>query len=181
MIDGADVRILRRNRALTLAKLAGAMGRSVGWVSQVERGISRIGPNDLERLAEILGVSTALLSRPPSETAREEGRIVRAHRRRPVGSRREGLVETLISPDLTDDFEIVHSTFEAGRELDIPVRRATQELGFILAGRLDLWFGPEKYTVEPGDSFRIRDEPYRWANPYSDPAVALWVISPPVY
>ncbi|MEL6481261.1 MAG: XRE family transcriptional regulator, partial [Pseudomonadota bacterium] len=32
-----------------------------------------------------------------------------------------------------------------------------------------------------GDSFRIREEPFRWANPYEDPAVVVWVISPPVY
>ncbi|MGR3464493.1 helix-turn-helix domain-containing protein [Limimaricola sp.] len=181
MITGADLRTLRRTRALTLAELANAMGRSVGWVSQVERDISRIGPEDLERLSAILGVSPAMLAQPVPEAAREEGRIVRADRRRPVGDRHAGLKESLISPDLTDSFEIVHSTFAPGQSREEPVQRATQEVGFILSGQLDIWFDAEKFSLGAGDSFRIRNEPYRWANPYSVPAVALWVISPPVY
>lgn len=180
-MTGADLRTLRRNRGMTLAELACAMGRSVGWASQVERDLSRIGAEDLERLAAVLGVAPSLLSQPAPEAAREEGRIVRADRRRPIGDRHEGLFETLISPDLTDSFEIVHSRFEPGSALETPMQRATQEIGFMLSGRLDIWFGAEKFTVASGDSFRIRNEPYRWANPHSEPAIALWVISPPVY
>ncbi|MEN8895718.1 MAG: XRE family transcriptional regulator, partial [Yoonia sp.] len=33
----------------------------------------------------------------------------------------------------------------------------------------------------PGDSFRIRGQHYRWANPHDEPCVAIWVIAPPVY
>ena len=35
---GEDIRALRRSRDLTLQTLAGAIGRSVGWLSQIERG-----------------------------------------------------------------------------------------------------------------------------------------------
>ncbi len=35
--------------------------------------------------------------------------------------------------------------------------------------------------ANPGDSFRIRGERFRWINPYDEPAVAIWVIAPPVY
>ena len=62
-----------------------------------------------------------------------------------------------------------------------PVRRETQELGVILSGKLDIWLGDQAFTVAAGDSFRVRDETLRWANPYDTPAVAVWVISPPVY
>ena len=34
---GADIRALRKARGLTLAELAQTLGRSVGWLSQVER------------------------------------------------------------------------------------------------------------------------------------------------
>ena len=51
----------------------------------------------------------------------------------------------------------------------------------IRVGRLDVWIGDKAFTVAQGDSFRIRNEPYRWANPYPDPAVAIWVIALPVY
>ena len=36
---GADLRALRKSRGLTLQDMADAMGRSVGWLSQVERDL----------------------------------------------------------------------------------------------------------------------------------------------
>ena len=111
----------------------------------------------------------------------EQGMIVRSDARRPIGSREDGLVEELLSPDLTDDFEMVHSTFEAGAVLEQEVTRPTQEVGYIAAGRLDLWISGTKYSLSAGDSFRIRGEPYRWENPYSVPCTAIWCIAPPVY
>ena len=39
----------------------------------------------------------------------------------------------------------------------------------------------KKFTLNVGDSFRLRGEPYRWANPYEQAAVVIWVIAPPVY
>jgi mannose-6-phosphate isomerase-like protein (cupin superfamily) len=91
------------------------------------------------------------------------------------------LVEELLSPDLTDDFEMVHSTFEPGSEIGETVQRPTQEVGYLISGRLDLTIGDRCFTLDPGDSFRIRNTPFRWANPYDQPAVAVWVIAPPVY
>lgn len=181
MSTGTDLRALRKNRALTLAQLAKAMGRSLGWMSQVERDVSRVDSDELIKLAEILDVAPSLLRQPQGVASREDGRIVRADRRRSLGCRHDGLIETLISPDLTDSFEIVHSTFLPGQSLSAPLQRETQEIGFILSGRLDLSFGEQKFTVGPGDSFRIRNEPYLWRNPYPEPTVALWVISPPIY
>ncbi len=59
--------------------------------------------------------------------------------------------------------------------------RPTQEVAFIVSGKLDLEIGGARFTVGPGDSFRIRGEPHRWENPYDEPAVTIWVIAPPVY
>lgn len=181
MSAGTDVRTLRKSRGMTLVRLAHEMNRSLGWMSQVERDISRLSEEELKKLAGILRVDTSLLMPPKPTDPREEGRIVRANRRRSIGFRREGLTETLISPDLTDSFEAIHSTFQPGQQLREPLQRATQELGFVLSGKFDLWFGEERFVVEKGDSFRIRNEPYRWANPYTAPAEVLWMISPPIY
>jgi quercetin dioxygenase-like cupin family protein len=92
-----------------------------------------------------------------------------------------GLVEELLSPDLTDEFEVVHSTFLPGAQSDGLVSRDTAELGFMITGKLDIWLGADAFTLSEGDSFRLRGETLRWANPYDAPAVLVWVISPPVY
>ena len=150
---GADLRALRKARGLTLASMADDLGKSVGWLSQVERDISEPSIDDLRAFARMLDVSVSSLFR----------------------------VEELLSPDLTDDFEVVHSAFEAGATMTHAVCRPTQEVGYIVSGQLDLWIDDTCFHLNPGDSFRIRGQHYRWANPHDVTCKAIWVIAPPVY
>ncbi|WP_170563475.1 helix-turn-helix domain-containing protein [Ruegeria atlantica] len=178
---GADLRALRKARGLTLTEIAARLGRSVGWLSQVERDKSDPSISDLRQIAECLGVPMSMLFAHSSAPADEQGYVVRAGTRRPMGSGEEGLIEELLSPDLTDDFEMVHSTFKPRSKMQTPANRPTQEVGYIVSGRLELTISGRQFSVGPGDSFRIKHEPYQWSNPYDEPAVAIWVIAPPVY
>ncbi|WP_298905591.1 XRE family transcriptional regulator [uncultured Aliiroseovarius sp.] len=178
---GADIRALRKSRGMTIADLAEALGRSIGWLSQVERDKSDPSISDLRAIGEALGVPMSLLFAHKSSPAGEQGRVVRAGNRRPMGASHEGLREELLSPDLTDDFEMVHSTFAPHSKMQTPASRPTQEVGYMVSGKLDLTIGGRSFTVQAGDSFRIKHEAYDWANPYDEPAVAIWVIAPPVY
>lgn len=177
---GADLRALRKARGLTLTVLADQLGKSVGWLSQVERDLSEPGITDLRDIAKALDVSVSSLFHMASVPG-EEGLIVRAKARRPIGSRVAGLTEELLSPDLTDDFEMIHSVFEPQAMLSRSVSRPTQEVGYVVSGQLDLWIDDALFHLTPGDSFRIRGQSYRWANPYDDPCLVIWVIAPPVY
>lgn len=178
---GADLRALRKARGLTLAQMAEALDRSVGWLSQVERGLSDPSVSDLREMATLLDVSVSSLFRQDATSVEEHGYIVRAGARRPIGSREEGLVEELLSPDLTDDFEVVHSTFAPGACITEPVTRQTQEVAYVISGTLDLWINGVTHILREGDSFRLRGDPYKWQNTSAEPAVLIWVISPPVY
>jgi len=178
---GADLRSLRKSRGLTLDGLAQTVGKSVGWVSQVERDISHPTIDDLRELAGALNVPLSIFFGQAAAKVEEDGRIVRAGTRRMIGGGDIGLKEELLSPDLTDDFEMVRSVFEPGASLPKAVTRPTQEVGYIVSGKLTLWIGDDKYDLTAGDSFRIRNEPFRWENPYRVEAVAIWVIAPPVY
>ena len=178
---GADLRALRKSRGLTLTEMADALGRSVGWLSQVERDMSDPSISDLREIASLIGVPISMLFRNEAAPADEAGYVVRKGTRRPMGSRIAGLVEELLSPDLTDDFEMVHSTFEPQSEISTPVQRPTQEVGYLISGQLDLEIDGKVFKINPGDSFRIKGEMHRWMNPYDTPAVAVWVIAPPVY
>lgn len=178
---GADLRTLRKARGMTLQALAGGLGRSVGWLSQVERDKSEPSVSDLRDISAALDVPISMLFGQAPAPAGEQGYVVRKSARRPIGSRVAGLVEELLSPDLTDDFEMVHSVFEPHSEVKEIITRPTQEVGYVISGKLDLWIGGRNFTIHPGDSFRIRSEPHRWLNPYDEPCVAIWVIAPPVY
>lgn len=178
---GADLRALRKARGLTLVDLAARMDRSVGWLSQVERDLSVPSVTDLRHLAHHLDTPVSMLFGQAEAPADEVGLIVRKGARRHIGSSDAGLIEELLSPDLTDAFEVVHSTFLPHSEITNPVTRPTQEVGYVVSGQLDLEIGAQRFALNPGDSFRIRAQPFRWINPYDAAAVIVWVIAPPVY
>ncbi len=178
---GADLRALRKARGLTLVQMADMLGRSVGWLSQVERDISEPSITDLRDIAAKLDVSVSMLFRHAAAPVAEAGYVVRRDARRPMGSQIAGLVEELLSPDLTDDFEMVHSTFAPHSRIKDPVIRPTQEVAYVVSGQLEIEIEGITHLIHPGDSVRIRGEAFRWANPFDVPAIAIWVIAPPVY
>jgi transcriptional regulator with XRE-family HTH domain len=178
---GADLRALRKARGLTLSELALKVGRSVGWLSQVERDLAEPAIADLRRLADALDQPLSLFFGPNNAPDDERGYVVRWNSRRALGSAGQGLVEQLLSPDLSGSFEIVRSVFDPGAELPEFNLRDTEEAGYLIAGELELWIGDRHFHLKPGDSFRFKGERHRWRNPGSEPAIAIWVIAPPVY
>lgn len=178
---GRDIRALRKARGLTLAEAALGAGRSLGWMSQVERGLSTPSVDDLRRLAAALDAPLSLFFGDPDAPAAERGHIVRGGAGRSLGAPEGGLTEQLLSPDLGGAFEIVRSVFDPGAELAESQRRPTEEAGYVVSGALDLWIGDDLHHLKAGDAFRFRNEPYRWRNPGDEPCLVVWVIAPPIY
>lgn len=178
---GSDLRVLRKSRSMTLAAAAQSVGRSVGWLSQIERGQAEPSVRDLRRLADLYGVSLSLLFRNEAGPPHERPYILRRAVRRPLGNPEDGLIEELLSPDLSGTFEVIRSEFAPGASLPEPMVRQTEEAGYVVSGRLDLRIGDQWHHLEPGDSFRFRAEPFQWRNSGSEPAVVIWVIAPPTY
>ena len=135
---GRELRALRKARGMTIAEVALVLGRSVGWVSQVERGVSEPAIRDLRSAAQLFGLPLSFFFQNNDAPPKERGRIVRAASRRPMGTGEDGLVEELLSPDLTGGYEIVRSVFAPGASLSKPTLRMTEEAGYIVSGALDL-------------------------------------------
>ncbi|UVK36427.1 XRE family transcriptional regulator [Mesorhizobium sp. AR10] len=176
-----DIRALRKARGLTLAEIGLTLGRSVGWVSQVERGLSIPSLSDLRAFAELFGVPLSLFFSHDVPVENERGVVVRAGRRRTLGTSETGLVEELLSPDLGGSFEMVRSIFAPGAELKTEQLRPTEEAGYIASGIFEIEIAGVWHRLVEGDSFRFERKPYRWRNPGAEPAVIIWVVSPPVY
>jgi transcriptional regulator with XRE-family HTH domain len=176
-----DIRALRKARGLTLQEIGLRLKRSVGWLSQVERGLSVPSLADLRAFAELFGVPLSLFFGHEAERDEERGVVVRSERRRSLGTSESGLVEELLSPDLGGSFEMLRSVFAPGAELADQALRKTEEAGYIVSGRFDIEIDGVWHRLGEGDSFRFAAKPFRWKNPGTRPAVVIWVVSPPVY
>jgi len=178
---GNDVRALRKSHGYTITQLANGMDRSVGWLSQVERGQTDASIEDIRQLSKIFEVPISFFFRNDLAEEAERGFVVRKQSRASLGTRQDGLLEELLSPDLSGEFEIIHSTFEPNRESNWISARPSQEAGYLISGSLKLSFRDRGFLLESGDSFQFQNEDYRWANTGEVPAIAIWVISPPIY
>ena len=178
---GKDIRALRKARGLTISDFAEQIGRSLGFVSQIERGLSEPSINDLRNIAQLFDVPISFFFGEPAANPHEAIHIVRGGARRKLGSAEAGLVEELLSPDLGGSFELIRSEFAPGASLAKPEQRNTEEAGYIVSGNFELELDGHWHTLEAGDSFRFSGEPYRWRNPGEKPAIIIWAVSPPVY
>jgi len=178
---GNDVRGLRKSRGWTLNELALKIGRSVGFISQVERGLSSPSIDDLRAIATALDVPTSWFFAHDAQDDNERGLVVRAASRRALGTTESGIVEELLSPDLGGSFEMFRSEFLPGAELQNEIYRETEEAGYVVSGQLDIWIDGQHFSLSAGDSFRFDHKPYRWKNAGMTPAIVVWVVSPPVY
>jgi transcriptional regulator with XRE-family HTH domain len=177
---GTDIRALRRSRNWTLNDLAARLDRSVGWLSQVERGQSEPALADIRTVAALFDLPVSFFFSQSLDTP-EAAYVVRSESRRAMSDEGKGLVESLLSPDLGGAFEIVHSVFAAGARCPQPFVRLTEEAGYVIEGSLTLIIDGENFVLKRGDSFRFAGETVSWVNEGEVPAVLIWVIAPPVY
>ena len=87
---GADLRALRKSRGLTLHNLADRLGRSVGWLSQVERNLSEPSIADLGQIASALDVDVTSLSAPKQQRKMKPNSLSGAMRAGPLARVRRG-------------------------------------------------------------------------------------------
>ncbi len=176
---GDEIRRLRRSRGLTLAELAQAIGRSVGFVSQIERGLSKPSLKDLYAISVGLGVKVGWFlheGEPPPE--RERGVVVRAKARRRYEA--NGIATEALSPYLGEEVELMMSTLQPGASFEERVAaHKGREAGVILKGQLEMWIDGERFLLEEGDSYTFLTTTPHWSRNLGDvPVVLIWVVTP---
>ncbi|UVE17494.1 XRE family transcriptional regulator [Pseudomonas sp. LS44] len=171
------IRDLRKHKNITLGALAERIGRSVGFLSQVERGLSRPTVADLTAISATLGVPTTYfysLSRPralPWVTRPDERRTLY------YGA---GITDVLLSPSMSAGFSMLESHLEPGASSgEGHLNDSDEQGGFVLAGELTLWLGDQPpVTLQPNDSFQLpAHAQFRYANLTDQPTRVLWVFT----
>lgn len=181
---GHQVRDLRRAKGVTIPQLAARIDRSVGWLSQIERGLSEVSISALHQIAAALEVQVSWFfgqgATPPAD---ELGLVLRKANRRTLDFHGSGVHEEIVSPSLSGQLLLVETTFAPGASTgDRDRQRRGEESGLVLRGMLELQVEGRTLRLAAGDSFAFtRTGPHRCHNPGHEPCVVLWVITPPSY
>jgi transcriptional regulator with XRE-family HTH domain len=179
---GSMIRDLRLARGKTIAELADAIGRSIGYVSQIERDQSGISIGTLQKIADALGVGINWFFQGPAVAPPGEREIVvREANRRTLDLSAKGVIEELLSPTLTGQLELIITTFQPGASTGRGGRlRKGEEAGFVMSGELDLCVDGKRFKLGAGDSYSLRHKGrHRFENRGRAPAVLMCAITPP--
>lgn len=177
---GGRIRDLRRTKQMSLETVAMRTDLSIGFISQIERGLSSPSLRVLATLADVLGVGiAALFGATPNESGAADGVVTREVQRAELKLWRTGISKQLLSPTGTEsrlNLFLVHLE-PGGNTGDEFYTHDGEEAGLVLAGEMVLTVDAETWTLKQGDSFRFASRrPHRFSNPARDAkAVVLWV------
>jgi transcriptional regulator with XRE-family HTH domain len=177
---GQRIRDLRRRRAMSLETLAARTDLSIGFISQIERGLSSPSLRVLATLADVLGVGIAGLFGTRETAGTAPDAIVTRLRRRPkLNLWRTGISKQLLSPAGSPgrlNLFLVHIE-PGGSSGDELYTHDGEEAGTVMSGEMALTVDAKSWTLRQGDSFRFTSRrPHRFSNPSDESAaVVLWV------
>ena len=178
---GKKIKALRGRKKKTLKSLGDETGLSISYLSQVERGISRINITSLGKIANALGVGMDFFLDPP--TTHESG-ITRFYEqtlfmvnnakfyysRLGNGAMKGRLFEPVIV--------CIHPNSNA--DMIEPGGHDGEEFIYVLEGILTLCMGNERIPLYPGDSAHYDPTtPHEWAN-LTSKMVRLLAVNTPV-
>ena len=176
---GRQIRDLRKAKGITLIEMAEQIGRSVGYISQVERGVSSLPIPTLQSISKVLDVQLSWFFHTDFETPMEEiNHIVRSEARRSLNFAGTGIREELLSPHLSGQLQMILTTFAPGSSTESRERKG-EEGGLLQSGTLELGIGEKSFLLKAGDSFILTDDEQHWVRNPSDTedAVVIWTVT----
>ena len=176
---GRRIRDLRRSKQMSLETVAARTELSIGFISQIERGLSSPSLRVLATLADVLGVGIAALFGASPRDDGAGGVVTREPQRAELKLWRTGISKQLLSPAGSEsrlNLFLVHLD-PGGNTGDEFYTHDGEEAGLVLEGEMTLTVDTETWTLKQGDSFRFASRrPHRFSNPARDAkAVVLWV------
>jgi transcriptional regulator with XRE-family HTH domain len=175
---GSRLRTLRRERSLSLEDMANHTSLSIGFLSQIERGISSPTLRALAGMADALGVGFADLFPNEDTPGDQKATIVRAPSRSELKLWRSGIRKQLLTPNPSDSrLNLYLVELEPGASTgDELYKHQGEEAGLVLSGSMQLGVEMESWTLNEGDSFRFRSSrPHRFSNTSDGTTRVLWV------
>lgn len=181
---GMRLKLARQVHGLTLKALSDSANCSESLLSKIENGKASPSLPMLHRLVEVLGTNIGWMF---EESDGEEGIVFRDGARPLIAldplRRGEGIsLERVIpySPGHLLQCNIHH--IEQNGESAGPIEHVGEEVGYVLAGEIELMVGKQTFRLKGGDAFVFNsDLPHHYRNIGNGRASIFWVNTPPTF
>ena len=177
---GRRLRELRLRRRLTLREIADRAGLSESFLSRLERGRTSVSITSLQRIAGALAMDVSDLFASDGAAV---ARVTHRKGRRLI-SFGTAARKTLLTQKPFHELEVFVAEFDPGGSTgDEPYAHGdSEEVFFVVRGRVELLLGDETFELTAGDSVQYRSStPHRVRNTGAEQAEVLFMISPPSF
>ncbi len=166
---GQRFRRLRQKRNLSLLQVAKATGVSVGFLSALERALTRIARYYRTNLLSFF------------DDSKKNSRLVPPGERRVLETTKGVRMELLAWGNKAMEPHLFR--VKPGSGSGEPYTHEGEEFLHVLRGTFEIWIGnDEHYKLKPGDSLYFESStPHRWRNPGSSESWLLWINTPPTF
>jgi len=179
---GQRIRTLRRRKGLTLKDLSQQCNLSVGFLSQIERGLSSFSIPSLRSICRALDVSLPdllVISNGPGMAYLVDPRppeITKGDNQSYINLSDTSIKYRFLSGGFPGrQFEVLIGEMSPGYH-NPPSSHEGEEFGYVLAGGVKLTIGEESYALGPGDSYHlVASTPHGFETGDEKGAKVLWV------
>ena len=154
-------------RKMSLVELAHATGLSIGFLSQIERGLSSPNLRAITALADALSLSVAEVILGSGRAPIDSPVVTRAKDRKGVALWRAGMHKQVLAGGSSTDgapysFSLLTLHAGAGTQESLYTHEG-EEAGYVLRGQLRLHLGNTSWVLKAGDSFQFASHvPHRF-------------------
>ncbi|MFO1210453.1 MAG: XRE family transcriptional regulator [Amaricoccus sp.] len=175
---GPKIRRCRRAKDMTLQQVSERAGLSIGFLSQVERGMSTPSLASLCNIAEALGATVDAFVKPSLQQSAVS---------------RPGERESFSLGDTSRTYELLGREFPGAKLHPSLVRRPPghvseimhnegEDFVYVLEGSMLLEVNGERHILNKGDSVHFLSHlPHRSATLGTEPTLELWVRTQPFF
>lgn len=177
---GAKIKQLRTKQQMTLKDLSEKTNLSIGFLSQLERGLTSVATDSLGKIADVLDVELTYFFIKPKAHKKP---VLRSYEKEVFDICNSTYINYHLSSNLKDKtmrprlIEILPSKTDEDIQ---PYVHKGEEFIYVLEGTFTVFLENEQVELYPGDTIHYNSEKnsHNWAN-YTNKVVKILVVSIP--
>jgi len=176
---GVKIKELRKSKKLTLKNISEETGLSIGFLSQLERGLTSVATDSLEKIAAVLEVDSMYFF---TKNKTKEDIIMKSYEQEVSQLINEKIIYFNLSSNLENKEmlpKLVHLLPFENHEDIKEYHHEGEEFIHVIEGILVLYVNHKKHILYPGDSAHFKsNQQHNWVNE-TNKIVKMLVVNTP--
>ena len=174
---GGKIKRLRVANSLTLEELANRCELTKGFLSQVERNLTSPSISTLEDILEALGTNLREFF-----DERDDEQVVFSTKDYFINEQDLYTISYIVPNAQKNDMEPIYVELQKGAKTGEIEPHEGEEFGYVLAGKVQLHYGDQVYSLKKGQTFYIKGDKNNFlTNEDQTVAKVIWVSTPPSF